>query len=80
MTLTGTGSNCRPTRMARDDEGRRIRYLAVEREELIEHRVRAAVITNANLSASAMTKRVLRVIPDLARICADRPVPFLFAI
>ena len=58
----------------------RIRYMTIERRALVENRVRAAVITNANLSAEEMARRIIRAVPDLARVCGERPGPFLFAL
>lgn len=58
----------------------RIRYMTIERHALVENGVRAAVITNANLSAEEMAWRITRAVPDLARVCDERPGPFLFAL
>jgi PIN like domain len=58
----------------------RIRYLSVERRALVENWVRAAVITNANLSAEEMARRIIRAVPDLSLVCAERSGPFLFAL
>jgi hypothetical protein len=58
----------------------RIRYMTIERRALVENRVRAAVITNANLSAEEMARRIIRAVPDLARVSDERPGPFLFAL
>lgn len=57
----------------------RIRYVEAEKRALVDHRVRAAVITNGNLSAEVMAARIIRALPDLALICADRQGPFLYA-
>ena len=58
----------------------RIRYVAAERDALVASGVRALVITNASLSADEMVRRVLRALPGVAEICAERPGPFLFAL
>ncbi len=58
----------------------RIRYVGAERRALVESRVRAAVITNANLPASEMAERIIRALTDLAAICREREGPFLFAL
>ena len=58
----------------------RIRYVGAEKQALIEHRVRAAVITNAHLPASEMAARIIRALTDLANICAIRSGPFLYAL
>ncbi len=65
----------------------RIRYVGAERRAehaprraLVESRVRAAVITNANLPAAEMAERIIRALTDLAAICAERQGPFLFAL
>jgi len=58
----------------------RIRYVGAERHALVESRVRAAVITNANLSAADMASRIIRALTDLAEISSDREGPFLFAL
>ena len=54
--------------------------MTIERRALVENRVRAAVITNANLSAEEMARRIIRAVPDLARVCGERAGPFLFAL
>ena len=51
----------------------RIRYVGTERHALVEYRVRAAVITNANLPAADMAERIIRALTDLAET-------FLFAV
>ena len=58
----------------------RIRYVNAERHALIRNGVRAAVITNANLSAMDMVERIIRAIPDLVEVCSERRGPFLFAL
>ena len=58
----------------------RIRYVGAERTALVESRVRAAVITNANLPAADMAERIIRALTDLAEICGQRKGPFLFAL
>ena len=58
----------------------RIRYVGAERHALVEYRVRAAVITNANLPALEMVERITRALTDLAGICSERGGPFLFAL
>ena len=58
----------------------RIRYVGAERHAVVESRVRAAVITNANLSAADMVSRIIRALTDLAKISSDREGPFLFAL
>lgn len=58
----------------------RIRYVGAERHALVMYRVRAAVITNANLPATAMAERIIRALTDLAEICDTREGPFLFAL
>ena len=58
----------------------RIRYVGVEKRALIDHRVRAAVITNANLAAIEMASRIVRAAPELAEICTGRRGPFLYAL
>ena len=58
----------------------RIRYVGAERHALVENRVRAAVITNANLPAPDMAARIIRALSDLAEICDAREGPFLFAL
>ena len=45
----------------------RIRYVDAEKRALLDHRVRAAVITNGNLSAELMAERIIRALPDLDR-------------
>ena len=44
----------------------RIRYVAAEKQALINHRVRAGVLTNANLSADQMTDRIIRAVAQFA--------------
>ena len=58
----------------------RIRYVGAERHALVMYRVRAAVITNANLPATAMAERIIRALTDLAEICDTREGPFPFAL
>ena len=58
----------------------RIRYVGAERRALVDSRVRAAVITNANLPAPEMVERIIRALTDLAAICEEREGPFLFAL
>ncbi len=58
----------------------RIRYVGAERTALVESRVRAAVITNANLPAADMAERIIRALTDLVEICGQRKGPFLFAL
>ena len=54
----------------------RIRCVGTERQALVESRVRAAVITNANLPASEMAERIIRALTDLAAIFREREGPF----
>jgi hypothetical protein len=58
----------------------RIRYVGAERHVLVDNRVRAAVITNANLPAADMAERIIRALTDLAEICSEREGPFLYAL
>ena len=58
----------------------RIRYVRAERRALVDSRVCAAVITNANLPAPEMVERIIRALTDLAAICEEREGPFLFAL
>ena len=51
----------------------RIRYVSAEKQALITHRVRALVITNANLAATDMASRIIRALPAVAEICQTRP-------
>lgn len=43
----------------------RIRYVNAERQALLDHEVRAVVLTNASLSAPEMARRILRAVPSL---------------
>lgn len=58
----------------------RIRYVSIERDALVSSGVRAAVITNANLSAAEMAARIVRALPGLADVCETRSGPFLLAL
>ena len=70
----------RPPRLARYQKDDRIRYVGAERDTLVDSRVQAAAITNANIPATAMAERIIRALNDLALICAEREGPFLFAL
>jgi hypothetical protein len=58
----------------------RIRYVPAEKAALIEHGVRAFVITNQGLPADDMVKRIVSAIPSITEICLSRTGPFLYAI
>ena len=58
----------------------RIRYVPAERQALLKHRVRAVVLTNANLSSLDMAERIIRAVPSLADLCSSDDGPFLCAI
>jgi hypothetical protein len=58
----------------------RIRYVPAEKAALIQHGVRAFVITNRNLPAAAMVLRIVGAIPSITEICRARTGPFLYAI
>ena len=58
----------------------RIRYVGADRCALVDSRVRAAVITTANLPAPEMMERIIRALTDLAAFCEEREGPFLFAL
>lgn len=66
--------------MGGDHERRPDPLCAAEKAALVEFEVRAFVITNSNLSAEAMARRVISATPKMVEICEARPGPFLFAL
>jgi hypothetical protein len=57
----------------------RIRYRAVEREALINHKVRAFCLTSGNLRADDMAQLYLDGLAKLTAACTE-PGPFLFVV
>ncbi len=58
----------------------RIRYVPAERHALVDYRVRAIVLTNANLSATDMAERIVRSLPAIVDACDRDDGPFLYAV
>jgi hypothetical protein len=58
----------------------RIRYVPAEKAAFVTFKVRAFVITNANLSAQVMADRIVSAMPKIHEICQSRSGPFLFAL
>ena len=58
----------------------RIRYVTAERRALKDHNVCALVITNAQLAATEMARRIVAALPAVAEIRSERSGPVLLAL